>query len=471
VTVYEPVLLRNRSVPNSIDIGVYESRGGYAAARKALTEMQPARIVDLVKASGLRGRGGAGFPTGVKWGFVPKGDMLKYLVCNCDEAEPGTFNNRELVETDPHQLLEGMIIAAYATGCTRALIYARGEFAEGAARLSRAIEQARERGYLGPSVFGSAFSLDVYLLRGAGAYICGEETALLESAEGNRPMPRSRPPFPAVVGLYGKPTLVNNVETLSCVPHIVERGAEWFNSIGSAPRNTGPKIYSVSGHVNRPGNYELPLGVTLRELIYEHAGGVPRDRRVKAVVPGGSSAAMLGADKLDIKMDFDTLAAAGSMLGTGAVIVMDETTCIPHAALRMVEFYNHESCGKCTPCREGTLWMVKLLRRICTGEGTLADLDRLLGVAQTIGFGAPNITLCALGDASTSPITSGIRLFGDEFEYHVRHGLCPTEKQWPTATHGQHRRGDVPDLLTNMPSYMLRDEIMHVVPGASRERQ
>jgi NADH-quinone oxidoreductase subunit F len=471
MTAFEAVLLRKRGVPNSTEIDVYESRGGYAAARKALTEMQPAQVADLVKASGLRGRGGAGFPTGVKWGFVPKGDMLKYLVCNSDESEPGTFNNRELIETDPHQLLEGIIIAAYATGCTRALIYVRGEFAEGAARLTHAIEQARERGYVGASAFGASFSLDVYLLRGAGAYICGEETALLESAEGNRPMPRSRPPFPAVAGLYGKPTLVNNVETLSCVPHIISRGSEWFNSLGTAPRNTGPKIYSVSGHVNRPGNYELPLGVTLRELIYEHAGGVQADRKVKAVVPGGSSAAMLGADQLDIKMDFDTLAAAGSMLGTGAVIVMDETTCIPHAALRMVEFYNHESCGKCTPCREGTLWMVKLLRRICTGEGTMADLDRLLGVAQTIGFGGPNITLCALGDASTSPITSGIRLFRDEFEYHVRHGRCPTEKQWPTATHGQHRRGDIPELLTNMPSYMLRDEIKHVVPSAPQERQ
>ena len=451
------------------DIDVYEARGGYSAARKALTEMEPAQIVDLVKASGLRGRGGAGFPTGVKWGFVPKGDMLKYLVCNSDESEPGTFNNRELIETDPHQLLEGIIIAAYATGCQRAVIYARGEFALGAERLSRAIGQARARGYFGTSIFGSDFSLEIWLLRGAGAYICGEETALLESAEGNRPMPRSRPPFPAVVGLYGKPTLVNNVETLCCIPHIVGRGAEWFASIGTAPRNTGPKIYSVSGHVNRPGNYELPLGVTLRELIYEHAGGVPSNRKVKAVVPGGSSAAMLGGDQLDIKLDFDTLAAAGSMLGTGAVVVMDETTCIPHASLRMVEFYNHESCGKCTPCREGTMWMVKLLRRICEGGATSADVDELLRIAQAIGFGAPNITLCALGDAATSPITSGIKLFREEFEYHARHGRCPTETQWPTATHGQERRGDMPDLLTNIPPYMLRDETKHVVPSVPQE--
>ena len=471
MTTYEPVLLRHRGVPEARDLAGYVARGGYNATRKALTTMQPDQIVDLVKASGLRGRGGAGFPTGMKWSFVPKGNMLKYLVCNCDESEPGTFNNRELIQTDPHQLLEGIIIAAYATGCSRAVIYARGEFAFGAELLRRAVAEAQAQGFLGRNILGSPFSLDVYVLRGAGAYICGEETALLESAEGNRPMPRSRPPFPAVVGLYGKPTLINNVETLSCVPHIVERGAEWFNSLGTAPRNTGPKIYSVSGHVNRPGNYELPLSVTLRELIYEHAGGIPGDRQVKAVVPGGSSAAMLSASQLDIKMDFDTLAGVGSMLGTGAVIVMDETTCIPHAALRMVEFYNHESCGKCTPCREGTLWMVKLLRRICSGEGTTADVDRLLGVAQTIGFGPPNITLCALGDAATSAITSGIKLFREEFEYHARHGRCPTTTQWPTGGHGARRRVEAPDLLTNIPTYMLPAEIKHAAPSARQDHQ
>ncbi len=436
---FEPVLLRNRGVPDAHEIDTYISRGGYRAARKALTEHTPEQLVEMVKASGLRGRGGAGFPTGMKWSFIPKGSMLKYLVCNSDESEPGTFNNRELIETDPHQLVEGIIISAYATGCSRALVYCRGEFALGAQRLRDAIAQAYERGFLGQRVMGTDFSLDAYVLRGAGAYICGEETALLESAEGNRPMPRSRPPFPAVAGLYGKPTVVNNVETLCNVPHIVERGVEWYTSIGTPPRNTGPKIYSVSGHVERPGNYELPLGVTMRELIYEHAGGIRDGRQLKAVIPGGSSAAMLTPEHLDLKLDFDSLAAVGSMLGTGGVIVMDETTCIPHAVLRMVEFYNHESCGKCTPCREGTFWMVKLLRRICAGEGTVRDVDKVLNVAQTIGFGPPNITLCALGDASTSPVTSGMKHFRDEFEYHVTHGRCPVpngKPQMDTDRHG-----------------------------------
>jgi NADH-quinone oxidoreductase subunit F len=421
---FEPVLLRNRDVPNAWSIDTYLAQGGYNALKKALDEYTPEKIVDLVKASGLRGRGGAGFPTGMKWSFIPKGNMLKYLVCNSDESEPGTCKDRELIENDPHQLIEGIAIAAYATGCSRALVYCRGEFVLGADRVERAAAEAKERGFLGENILGSPFSLEVYVLRGAGAYICGEETALLESAEGNRPMPRSRPPFPAVAGLYGKPTVVNNVETLCNVPHIVERGVEWYTSIGTAPRNTGPKVYSVSGHVNRPGNYELPLGVTIRELIEEHAGGVREGRKVKAVIPGGSSAAMLPADQLDLKLDFDTLAAAGSMLGTGAVIVMDETTCIPHAVLRMVEFYAHESCGKCTPCREGGLWLVKLLRRICAGDATSADIDKALGVAQQIGFGGPNITLCALGDALTSPITGGIKHFREEFEEHARTGKC-----------------------------------------------
>jgi NADH-quinone oxidoreductase subunit F len=427
---FEPVLLRNRGVPNSWEIDTYLARGGYNALKKALAESTPDDIVALVKASGLRGRGGAGFPTGMKWSFIPKSDptkgaMQKYLVCNGDESEPGTFNNRELIETDPHQLIEGIAIAAYATGCSRALVYCRGEFAFGADRIERAAAQAKEHGFLGPNVLGSAFSLDVYVLRGAGAYICGEETALLESAEGNRPMPRSRPPFPAIAGLYGKPTVVNNVETLCNVPHIIERGVEWYTSIGIAPRNTGMKIYSVSGHVNRPGNYELPLGVTARELIYEHAGGVRQGRAVKAFIPGGSSAAMFPGSQLDIKLDFDTLAAAGSMLGTAGVIVMDETTCIPCAVLRMVEFYAHESCGKCTPCREGGMWMVRLLRRIKAGDATTSDVDKVLDVAQQIGFGGPNITLCALGDALTSPVTGGIRHFRAEFDEHARTGRCP----------------------------------------------
>ena len=422
---YEPVLLRNRGVANSWDIDVYLGRGGDRAAKKALGEMKPEQIVDAVKQSGLRGRGGAGFPTGMKWSFIPKTTAQKYLVCNSDESEPGTFNNRELIELHPHLVLEGILISAFAVGATRAFIYCRGEFGLGARRLEGAIAQAEERGYLCKNVLGTGFDLKVYVFRGAGAYICGEETALLESLEGNRPMPRSRPPFPAVAGVYASPTVVNNVETLCNVPPIVERGAEWYQTIGIPPRNTGTKIYSVSGHVNRPGNHELPLGVTMRELIYEHCGGIPGDRKLKAVIPGGTSASMLTAEHLDIKMDYDSLAAAGTMLGSGGVVVMDETTCIPHAVLRMSEFYNHESCGKCTPCREGTLWMVKLLKRICAGEGDSSDVDRLLGIAQTIGFGGPNITLCALGDAATSPVTSSIKYFRDDYEYHLAHGRCP----------------------------------------------
>jgi len=421
----EKVLFANMGVPNSWEIDVYESRGGYQALAKTLREYSPADVIEVVKKSGLRGRGGAGFPAGMKWSFIPKDPgVQKYLACNCDESEPGTFKDRQLVEYDPHQLIEGIVIASYATGVSKAFIYIRGEFAFGARRLEKAIAQAYERGYLGQSILGSDFSLDLVLHRGAGAYICGEETALLESLEGNRPSPRSRPPFPAVVGLYGKPTVINNVETLSNVPHIINRGAEWFASIGVPPRNTGTKIFSLSGRVNRPGNYELPLGVTIRQLIEEHGGGVVGGRAVKAIIPGGTSAPMLGADKLDLPLDFDSVAQAGSMLGSGAVIVMDETVCIPHAVLRMVEFYVNESCGKCTPCREGTLWLRKILERIVHGAGREEDIPLLLDICDNITGGK---TLCPLGDAATGSVTSGIRLFRGEFEHHIRHGCCPTD--------------------------------------------
>ena len=418
----EKILFANVGVPNSWDIEVYESRGGYMALRKALAEHSPADVIEIVKKSGLRGRGGAGFPTGMKWGFVPKDPALqKYLVCNGDESEPGTFKDRQLMENDPHQLIEGIAISSYAIGASRAFIYIRGELAFAARRLEGAIAQAYQKGYLGTDILGSGFSVDLVLSRGAGAYICGEETALLESLEGNRPMPRSRPPFPAAVGLYGKPTVINNVETLSNVPHIVKNGADWYASIGVPPRNTGTKIFSLSGRVNRPGNYELPLGVTLRELIYEHGGGIPGGLAVKAVIPGGTSAPMLGADRLDLALDFDSVAQAGSMLGSAAVIVLDASVCIPHAVLRMVEFYEHESCGKCTPCREGTLWMAKILERIVHGAGREEDIPLLEDICDNIAFGK---TLCALGDAATNPVSSGIRLFRDEFEYHIRHGRC-----------------------------------------------
>ena len=417
----EPVLFRNMGIPNSWEIDVYESRGGYQALRKALKEHTPADVIEIVKQSGLRGRGGAGFPTGMKWSFVPKDISPKYLSCNADESEPGTFKDRQLMENDPHQLVEGVTIASYAIGVEKAFIYIRGELAFAARRLEHAIAQAYERGYLGKNILGSDFSVDIVVSRGAGAYICGEETAQLESLEGNRAMPRSRPPFPAVVGLYGKPTVINNVETLSNVPHIINNGAEWFTTIGVPPRNTGTKIYSLSGRVNRPGNYELPLGTTIRELVYEHGGGVLGGRAIKAVIPGGTSAPMLGADKLDLPLDFDSVAQAGSMLGSAAVMVLDETVCIPHVVARMVEFYVHESCGKCVPCREGNFWLLKILERIAHGHGREGDIDLILDLCSNIGGGK---TLCALGDAAINPVLGGLKLFRDEFEYHIRHGQC-----------------------------------------------
>jgi len=420
----EPVLFRNMGIPNAWEIDVYESRGGYQALRKALKEHTPADVIEIVKQSGLRGRGGAGFPTGMKWSFVPKDISPKYLSCNADESEPGTFKDRQLMENDPHQLVEGVAVSCYAIGVEEAFIYIRGELAFAARRLEHAISQAYERGYLGKNILGSAFSVDIVVSRGAGAYICGEETAQLESLEGNRAMPRSRPPFPAVVGLYGKPTVINNVETLSNVPHIINNGAEWFTRIGVPPRNTGTKIYSLSGRVNRPGNYELPLGTTIRELVYEHGGGVLGGKAIKAVIPGGTSAPMLGADKLDLPLDFDSVAQAGSMLGSAAVMVLDETVCIPHAVARMVEFYVHESCGKCVPCREGNFWLLKILERIVHGHGREGDIVLILDLCGNIGGGK---TLCALGDAAINPVLGGLRLFRDEFEYHIRHGHCAVQ--------------------------------------------
>jgi len=422
MSVTEKILFRNMGIPNSWEIDVYESRGGYDGLKKALKEHTPAEVIEIVKASGLRGRGGAGFPAGMKWSFVPKDPGLqRYLTCNCDESEPGTFKDRQLVENDPHQLIEGIVISCYAFNASKAFIYIRGELAFGARRLENAIAQAFERGYLGKNILGSGFSLDLVLSRGAGAYICGEETALLESLEGNRAMPRSRPPFPALVGLYGKPTVINNVETLSNVPHIITRGVEWYTSIGIPPRNTGTKIYCLSGCVNNPGNYELPLGTTLRELIYEHGGGVLEGRAVKAVIPGGTSSSMLGPDMLDLALEFDAVAKAGSMLGSAAIIVMDETVCIPHAVARMVEFYDHESCGKCTPCREGTRWLSAILERIVHGHGREGDVGLLLDLCSNIAGGK---ALCGLGDAATNPVTSGIRLFREEFEHHIKQGRC-----------------------------------------------
>jgi NADH-quinone oxidoreductase subunit F len=424
----EKVITANWGNPDVIPIGGYKAAGGYEGLRTALG-MTSAELIDLVKASGLRGRGGAGFPAGVKWSFVPQ-DTGKptYVVANFDESEPGTFNNRELVEREPHQFLEGLAIAAYGIGSHEAYVYCRGEFLHQGRVLSAAIREAYDDGVFGESVLGSGYRLDVVLHRGAGAYICGEETALLSSLEGYRGQPRLRPPFPAVEGLYGCPTLINNVETLCSVPHIVKHGAEWFASIGPE-KSPGTKVFSVSGKVERPGNYEVPMGTPLRTLLEEHAGGVLGGRRLKAWTPGGSSTPMLTDEHLDVALDFESVAAAGSLLGTGAVIVMDETDCIVEAARRLVAFYAHESCGKCTPCREGTWWVTRVLERIEAGYGRADDLPLLEDLGRNILFRA----FCALADGAVSPIQSSLKFFRDEYVQHISEGRCPFTGTGPGA--------------------------------------
>ena len=419
---YEKILLKNMEQPGyGGTLQEYVACGGYEAVRRVLGKIPPAEVIEIVKRSGLRGRGGAGFPTGLKWGFVPKDATLpKYLLCNADESEPGTFKDRQLLERDPHQLLEGVILAAYAIGCHRSYIYMRGELVYGATVLARALTEASAQGFLGKNILGSGTDLEITLHRGAGAYICGEETALIESLEGKKGMPRIRPPFPAVRGLYQCPTVVNNVETLSNLPHILTRGPEWYASIGTE-RSKGTRIFSVSGHVNRPGNYELPLSVTLRELLTEHAGGVSGGRALKAVIPGGASAPVLTPQHLDVRMDFESLAAAGSMGGSGGVIVMAEGTCMVKVGEVVARFFHHESCGQCTQCREGTAWLHKVLARIERGGGRKEDLDLLLDVCDNM----TGKTICVLSDAAALPVASYLRYFREEFEAHVRERRCP----------------------------------------------
>ena len=398
----------------------YVELDGYASLDAAFAAA-PEDLVQLVKDSGLRGRGGAGFPTGMKWGFLAKGTgKPTYLVVNADESEPGTFKDMELIERDPHSLVEGVIVSAYAIGCSTAFIYLRGECGFAGRRLAAAIGDAYERGLLGRDIKGSGFDLEVVLHRGAGAYICGEETALLSSLEGERGQPKLRPPFPAVEGLYRAPTTVNNVETIASVPWILRKGVDWFRSMGSE-RSPGPKLFSVSGDVRNPGNFEFPLGVPAREVIMEAAGGMLEGKELKAWTPGGSSTPMLTADHLDVAMDFEGIQAAGSLLGTAAVIVMSTDVCIVRACLNFTEFYAHESCGKCTPCREGTDWMRKILTRLERGQGREEDLDTLQDICDGI-FGR---SFCALGDGATSPIVSGLKYFRDEFSQHVRDHGCP----------------------------------------------
>jgi len=408
----------------------YEKAGGYQALRKVVGKIEPAAVTQMVIKSGLRGRGGAGFPTGAKWNFLPK-DYTgpKYLCCNADESEPGTFKDRQLIERDPHQVLEGIAIAAYAIGAERSYIYIRGEFALGAQILERAIAEARAAGYLGRNVLQAGVTIDVWVHRGAGAYICGEETALLESLEGKRGLPRVKPPFPATFGLYGKPTVINNVETLANLPHIINRGPEWFASIGSPPKSTGTRIFCVSGHVKRPGNYEVPMGIPLRELIFEHAGGMRSEKPLKAVIPGGASAPFLTPNHLDVKLDFESMAAAGSMLGSGGVTVMEEGTSMVWAALRLMEFFYHESCGKCSPCREGSSWLTQTLRRLLAKRGRMEDLETLTELCQNIA----GRTVCAFGDAEVAPVLSTLRYWRHEYEELIREAEKHRAKELPMA--------------------------------------
>ncbi len=408
--VSEPVLMRNVGHPEALTVQGYRDRGGYVGLAKGLA-MTPEALIEEVKASGLRGRGGAGFPTGSKWSFVPKSkDKPKYIVCNADESEPGTFKDRLLMEKDPHQLIEGCALAGYAVGAETTYIYIRGEYTYAARVLDDAIREAYAAGFLGENILGSGFRHDMYVHRGAGAYICGEETGLLESLEGKRGQPRVKPPFPAVVGAFGCPTVINNVETLCCVPHILERGAAWFKAIGTDERNTGPKLYAVSGHVERPGTYELPIGVTFDELL-EVCGGMWQGRALKAYIPGGASAAVLTAEDRGLKLDFDTMAKAGSMLGSAAVMVLDETTDMVRVAYRFAKFFSHESCGQCTPCREGTNWQELILERVLHGHGRPSDVDLLINVSDRIGGNS----LCALGDAAVGPARSIAMKFRHEF--------------------------------------------------------
>ena len=411
------LLLRHRDIPDIHELEVYRKHGGFEAFRKAVTQMTPDEVTEEVKKSGLRGRGGAGFPTGLKWSFMDRKNWPHYVVANADESEPGTFKDREIMERNPFQFLEGVAIAAYAVQANRAYIYLRGEFWQIAAWLDRKIAEMEAAGLLGDNLFGTDYSLRIYTHLGAGAYICGEETALLESLEGKRGMPRIRPPFPPSYGLYGKPTVVNNVETLTNVPLIIERGADWYRTIGTE-KSTGPKVFSLSGHVNRPGNYELPLGTTFRELIFEHGGGIPGGKAIKAILPAGASSAILPAtdEVLDTPMDYESVPKVGSFLGSASVIVVDESVDIAWLVRKTIHFFKHESCGKCTPCREGTYWMDKLMEKVMAGQATPEDLEILYDVAKQI----QGKTLCALGDFATMAVVSGIERFKQDFERAVK---------------------------------------------------
>jgi NADH-quinone oxidoreductase subunit F len=415
----KPFLLKNVDRQNSEDLNVYVQNGGYENLRKVI-RMKPEEIIAEIKKANLRGRGGAGFPTGIKWEAAFKDPKFpKYLVCNADEGEPGTFKDRPILEKDPHLLIEGMVMSAYAVQSEKGYIYLRAEYPQAKKILEKAIEQARAANYLGNNILGTGFNFDLYVMLGAGAYICGEETALLESIEGRRGQPRLKPPFPVNEGLWGKPTVVNNVETFGNIPLVFEIGAEEFAKIGT-PESPGPKLFCVSGFVNRPGVYELPMGTTLRSIIYDSCGGIRNGKNLKAVIPGGISTPILPADRIDCAMDFANMPKAGSMLGSGAVMVFDESVCMVKLCQRAIFFFEHESCGKCTPCREGTGWLYEILEKIEHGHGTKGDLDRLRQVAADIA----GKTFCPLGESAASVVANFMRHFEDEFNYHVEHGRC-----------------------------------------------
>ena len=412
------VLSTHFGEPEARTLAGWQNRGGYEALRKALG-MAPDEVVEVVKSSGLRGRGGAGFPTGVKWSFMPKDDSRQphYLLINADESEPGAFKDRELLRWTPHQVIEGALIGAHAIRAKHVYVYMRGEFFEPAQIVGRAIEEVYAAGIAGPDMMGSGVGIDITLHLGAGAYICGEETALMNSLEGRRGQPRIKPPFPAVVGAFGKPTTINNVETVAAVPHIVKHGGDWYRQWGTE-KSPGTKLFNMSGHLVRRGNYELPLGFSLKELIYDVCGGIRDGRSLKAVIPGGSSVPILAADEIDIAMDYESVAAAGTMLGTASVIVMDDRTNMVKQVRRMVDFYAHESCGQCTPCREGTAWLARILRRIENGYGRMEDLDQLL----ELGANMTGTTICVLSDSAAAPVASSIAKFKDEYLALIRRG-------------------------------------------------
>jgi NADH-quinone oxidoreductase subunit F len=417
----EKILLRNVDVPDSHTLATYTSRGGYRSWPEVVQNMKPEQLIEVVKASGLRGRGGAGFPTGMKWSFVPKDNPKpKYLVCNAEESEPGTFKDRLLIEKDPHAIVEGTLISAYAIQSHTAFIYIRGELVFGTARLERAVEEAYQAGYIGKNIFGSGYDLDLIVHRGAGAYICGEETALLSSLEGSRGWPKVKPPFPATHGLFGCPTVVNNVETLAALPWIIAHGPAAYAAIGTE-KSKGTKLFSVSGHIAKPGVYELEMGYPLKKFLDEDCGGVANGKKLKGVIPGGGSMPVLCPEEIEkVNLDYESVQAAGSLLGSGGVIVMDETTCMVRAAWNLARFFAHESCGQCSPCREGCHWMEKIFHRIEHGNGEKNDLDLILNISGNI----MGNTICPFGDAAAMPAAAFIKKYRDEFDAHIAEKKC-----------------------------------------------